>query len=222
MACGCAIQLFCWICLFFTIMLFIGFIFTVWEATTSNSDFCSRAQLLTGVECAKKTRHLEDFLMKINKTTRFLRPPSEYMKVVDLCDKAESCFTKITCEHGHDFVADVMDTFPACEFYRFYTTDFSQCAQKLMSQTSNSTCLDALFNARHTIKFNRCQQWLDIQPCIYDAIYNECDSENNSTQLVTKYSEVARDLYRAMGCDPRPQRIDTNDIDYEIIGLVSQ
>ncbi|CAL2045617.1 unnamed protein product [Caenorhabditis brenneri] len=168
------------------------------------------------------TRRLEDSLKKINKTTRFLRPPSEYKGVVDLCEKAETCFTKITCEDGHDFVADVMDTFPACEFYKFYTGNFSQCAEKLMSQTSNSTCLDTLFNAKHMIRFNRCQQWIDIQPCIYDAIHNECDSENNSTQLVTRYSEVARDLYRAMNCDPKRQRINTNDIDYEIIGLVEQ
>ncbi|KAF1750711.1 hypothetical protein GCK72_017262 [Caenorhabditis remanei] len=222
MACGCAVQLVCWICLFFCIILFVGFIMTVWEATTSNSDFCSRAQLLTGVDCAKKTRRLEDSLMKINKTTRFLRPPSEYTEVVADCEKAESCFTKITCEDGHDFVADVMDTFPACKFYRYYTGDFMECAEKLMSLAPNTTCLNALFNAKHVIRFNRCKQWLNIQPCIYDAILNECNFDGNSTQLVTDYAETARDFYRSMNCEPKPQRIDTNDIDYEIIGLVGQ
>lgn len=53
MACLCAAQLVCWICLFFSIILFIGFISAVWEATTSRSDFCTRAQLSTGVECTK-------------------------------------------------------------------------------------------------------------------------------------------------------------------------
>ncbi|CAO4380324.1 unnamed protein product [Caenorhabditis nigoni] len=222
MACGCAVQLFCWICLLFTVMLFIGFIHVVWEATISRSDFCSRAQLLTGVECAKKTRRLEDALMAINQTTRFLRPPSVYQKVVDLCENAQNCFTKITCEDGHDFVADVMDNFPACEFYKFYTTEFSQCAERLLSQTSNITCLDTLFNAKHTIRFNRCKQWLDIQPCIYDAIYEECNFDGNSTDLVTRYSETARDFYRSMYCEPKPERINTIDIEYEIIGLVGQ
>ncbi|CAI2353067.1 unnamed protein product [Caenorhabditis sp. 36 PRJEB53466] len=217
--CGCAIQLFCWICLLFAALIFIGFVLSISEAMLTESTFCSRSQLLIGAECATKTRQLEDSLLRINRTVRFLRPPSEYKEVIELCEKAEICLNQITCEDGHDFVMDVKDTFPACDFYKLYAGEFEECANTLRTKTSNYSCLKSLFDAKYGIKYNRCQQWRDIQPCVHDAIRDECDG--NSTQLAFRFGEVTADFYRAMNCVPSFPRVSSGEIDYEIVGLVS-
>uniref|UniRef100_A0A8R1I4N1 Uncharacterized protein n=2 Tax=Caenorhabditis japonica TaxID=281687 RepID=A0A8R1I4N1_CAEJA len=131
---------------------------TVWEESISQSEWflnsCTRTQFLLGAECARKTRRLEDALLKVNKTVQFLRPPSDYRVVADLCEKTEA-------------------------------------------------------------RYNRCEQWLTIQPCVQQAIIAECGS--NGITLAYRFGQVASSFYRGMKCNPTEFKMDYGGSYYEVI-----
>ncbi|EFO85098.1 hypothetical protein CRE_15122 [Caenorhabditis remanei] len=77
-----------------------------------------------------------------------------------------------------------------CGFIYYYTKEFSECADRLYERRNDVPCLGEIFNENNRTPKEACQKWKSINPCVKEAIRNECNDKLGILQF--KWEQVSK------------------------------
>ncbi|CAB3398440.1 unnamed protein product [Caenorhabditis bovis] len=191
-----AIQYACWTSVIVGVLLITAFFSTIWETIKDEAHYCGREQIENGAKCAELSRNALDTLDDLNITTIVLKPVSQFQRIANDCRATMECLETITCREGHDFALEVLETIPFCEFFRFYTGEFAECADKLAGSDGDYACLFPYYKAKFETNSKRCRAISDNLSCVESVIENEC-----STELSNSFTKKFSEFQRTTDCD---------------------
>uniref|UniRef100_A0A1I7UK92 DUF19 domain-containing protein n=2 Tax=Caenorhabditis tropicalis TaxID=1561998 RepID=A0A1I7UK92_9PELO len=178
------------------ILIIVGSIVAIYtfglQSKMPDPGYCTRKHAAIAMECAKKDDELGAAAASLNHTEILLRQTKDYEPLGGLCFVTLQCAREIKCRA----IRNILNDISICGFVYYYTKEFSECANRLYEKRNEIPCLGEIFNEQSRTPKEACKKWKSINPCVKEAIRNECDDRLGILQFKWEQkSQKANSIY---------------------------